>query len=577
MYDLLIKNGLLYDGTGANAYRADIGVVGDRIARIGDLRGQEAAQVIDATGKAVTPGFIDPHSHADLSILINPSMEAYLMQGVTTVVGGNCGHSMGPIGSEIYRSAIIDFPLTFAAEPKYFDLVSLLLPREAAAKAWQGLYGIELDWHSFGDYIDTCNRHGMDANIAPLVGYSAVRNAVMGADCMREATPEELDRLAQIVADSMEAGAFGLSTGLDPQYVPGPYATDEETIRMLKIVRAHDGIFTSHTFNVGPDGVGGRMEGYKKMLTQAKAAGVRANVSHVHLLGMAATPEDAVQAARDTLAYFEQMQQEGLDLSYDVIPTADAIDFTIPYFAFFLRPFVLMSGSRAHLAENFRVGDFRQMVRTVLQSGMYPSLDPSQPLNYYGMLAITRHTDARCIGKSFAALAADRRVDPLELMMDLFAQDPDMAVGMGSAGFTAANDLLCSHPMAMPCSDGFSCTKDTNLTANAELPLYPNPMNLSFIPRFLLRSSRPRFEDTVRQASGLVAERFGIRDRGVLRVGAFADIVVLDRDKLRCYDEAENALQYPDGFEHVIVNGIPTIANKRHLGACAGRMLRKSD
>ena len=577
MLDLLIQNGLLYDGTGADAYRADIGVAGDRIVRIGDLRGQAARQVIDATGKAVTPGFIDPHSHADLSILIHPSMEAYLMQGITTVVGGNCGHSMGPIGSEIYRSAIVDFPLTFAAEPKYFDLVSLLLPKDTAARTWQALYGIELDWNTFGDYIDTCNRHGMDANIAPLVGYSAVRNAVMGRDCMREATSEELDRLARAVQDSMDAGAFGLSTGLDPQYVPGSYATDAETIRMLQIVRAYDGIFTSHTFNVGPDGSGGRMEGYQKMLRQAMAAGVRANVSHVHLLGMAATPEDAVQAARNTLAYFTQMQREGLDLSYDVIPTADAIDFTIPYFAFFLRPFVLMSGSRAHLAENFRVGDFRQMVRTVLQSGMYPSLDPNQPLNYYGMLTVTRHTDAACIGKSFAALASERGSDSLDVMMDLFAQDPDMAAGIGGANFTAANDLLCSHPMAMPCSDGFSCAKDTNFTANSELPLYPNPMNLSFIPRFLLRSNRPRVEDPVRQASGFVAERFGIRDRGVLREGAFADIVILNRDQIRYYDETESEMQYPDGFEHVIVNGAPTIAHKHHLGTRSGRMLRKTD
>lgn len=577
MYDLIIQNGLIYDGTGADAYRADIGIVGDRIAHIGNLQGESAKKMIDAAGKAVTPGFIDPHSHADLSILTHPSMEAYLMQGVTTVVGGNCGHSMGPIGDEIYRSAIVDFPLTFAAEPKYFDLVSLLLPKEAAARAWRDIYGIELDWHSFADYVETCNRHGMDANIAPLVGYSAVRNAVMGADCMREATPEEQDRLEKLVKESMEAGAFGLSTGLDPQYLPGPYASDEETIRMLKIVREYNGIFTSHTFNVSPDGTGGRMEGYQKMLSQAKAAGVRANVSHVHLMGMAATAEEAVTAARNTIAYFEQMRRDGLDLSYDVIPTAEAIDFTIPYFAFFLRPFVLMSGSRAHLAENFRVGDFRQMVRTVLQSGMYPALDPKQPMNYYGMLSITRHTDASCIGSTFAALAARRGTDPLELMMDLFEQDPDMAVGMGPAGFTAANDLLCSHPMAMPSSDGFSCTKDTNLTTNAELPLYPNPMNLSFIPRFLLRSAHPRFEDTVRQASGFVAQRFNIADRGVLKVGAFADVVVLDRNQLRCYDEAENALQYPDGFEYVIVNGVVTIEHKHHLGARAGRMLRKSD
>jgi N-acyl-D-amino-acid deacylase len=575
VYDLVIRNGRIVDGTGQDAYVADIGVRADKIVAIGDLWSETAVCEIDATGRVVTPGFIEPHCHADLFVLMNPRMEAYLMQGVTTVVGGNCGHSMAPMGDEVYRSAIVDFPVTFAAHPQYFDQITLILPRPVASKAIEELYGICLDWHSFSEYRDKCNNAGMDCNIAPLAGYSAIRHAVMGMDCMREATADELNKIADAVEDCMEAGAFGLSTGLDPSYVPGMFATDDETIRMLQIVKNHDGIFTSHTFNVGPDGRGGRMEGYEKMLCQAKLAGVRANVSHVHVIGMATTAEGSLQAARDTLAYFEKMKGEGVDLSYDVIPSPANIDFTIPYFAFFLRPFVLMSGSRHQLAKNFTVSDFRQMVHTVIEAGMYPALDSTQPMNYFSLLSVTVHKNPVHIGKNLAAYAEEKGMASLDLVMDLFAEDPDMAADLNSESFDEANELLCRNPMAMPCADGFSCSNDTNFTGDDELPLYPNPMTFSYIPRYILKHGKQRFEDTIRQITGFVADRFGIPDRGVLQVGNYADIVVLDKDKLHGYDEDENPLQYPEGFHHVIVNGIPVIENKRHLDAMPGRMLTK--
>ena len=575
MYDILIKNAVIYDGTGADAFTGSVAVKDGRIAAVGDAGGT-AAHVIDAAGRALTPGFIDPHSHADLSALMYPGMEAYLLQGVTTVVGGNCGHGMAPMGGELYRSAVIDFPLTQAVKPSYFQLVSLLLPRAGAEKAAKELFGIDMHWHSLGEYIDECNSRGLGANIAPLAGYSAIRNAVMGSDCMREATPEELDRLEALVEDCMRQGAFGLSTGLDPQYIPGLFATDSETVRMLRVVRRYGGVFASHTFNVGPDGTGGRMEGYEKMLSQALAAGVRANVSHVHLLGMASTGDGALAAARATLAYFSEMRAKGLDLSYDVIPTPVAIDFTIPYFAFFIRPFVLMAGSRQRLAEAFRVEDFRAAVHAIIGAGLYPALDAKIPGNYFGLLSVTRHRDASLIGKTFTQLASERGAEPLDVMMDIFAADPDMEAGMGSADFTEANDLLCAQDMAMPCSDGFSCAADTNFTADAEVPVYPNPMNVGYAARFLTRYAG-RFEDAVRKASGLVAERFNISGRGLIRPGFHADLVLLDRSRLRSYDETDTPLRSPDGIDLVLVGGAVAAENGRVTGSRTGRMLRRGE
>jgi N-acyl-D-amino-acid deacylase len=214
------------------------------------------------------------------------------------------------------------------------------------------------------------------------------------------------------------------------------------------------------------------------------------------------------------------------------------------------------------------------MVRLVIKE-MYPTFDPEQPVNYYPLFVINRHKNPAHIGKNMALYAQELGVDALELMMDLFAEDPDMCANVSMAGFAEANDILSRHPMAMPCADGMCCSKDTNFNFSDEIPLNPNPMTLSFIPRYILVHGKPRFEDTIRQISGFVAERFRIPKRGFLKEGYFADIVVLDREKLKSYDMDENPLQYPDGFEHVIVNGVPTIENKRHLDAKAGRMLRK--
>ena len=580
MYDVIIRNGFIADGTGRDAYKADIAVSGDRIARIGDLSGETAKKEIDAAGRYVTPGFIEPHSHTDLSVLFWPQMTNYLEQGVTTTVGGNCGHSYGPIGDELYRAAIVDTKVGFEVSGEYFSNVTLLMPKEPAGKALKKHYGVDLDWHSFGEYIDKCNRAGMCANIVPLAGYSAIRGSVMGLDCCREATPEELDRIEALTEQCMQEGAFGLSTGTDPNYVPGPFATKEETVRMLKVVARYGGIFASHTRNYDmASGTPDRMGGYHDMLEEALEAGVRANVSHVHTLGMGTNDEENAAAARDTLAYFEEMAAKGLDLSYDVIPSPYSMDLTVPYFAAFLRPFVLFAGGRHQLAEQLRAKDVRRMIHAVVDAGLYPVLDPKfQMGNIYPILTVSRHRSCpEAIGLSLLEWTNKTGADPLDAVLDLFAADPDMGCDMALPDAVTANEILCRHPMAMPCADGFSGDKDTDFGITGDLAMLANPMNLSCMIRWLLLHGKERFEDSVRQITSYPAERFGIPDRGTLAEGCFADIVVLNRDALGSHDREENPLQYPEGIDYVFVNGQLTIDHKVQIpGVMAGRMLKKS-
>jgi N-acyl-D-aspartate/D-glutamate deacylase len=324
------------------------------------------------------------------------------------------------------------------------------------------------------------------------------------------------------------------------------------------------------------DGTGGRMDGYRTMIEQAKAARVRTNISHVHVLGMSGEDDGGLKAAGETLRYFEEVISGGLDLSYDIIPSPYSTDYTVPYLAFFLRPFLLMSGSREKLAKNFSVPDFRLMVHNVIKDGMYPVFDEAQPMNYFELLTVLRHKDDGYVGKTLMEVASLREQSALDAMMDLFTEDPDMAANVSMSNYGEAVDLLVRQPMAMVCADGMCCTKDTNFTGDAEMPLLPNAMTLSFIPRYILSYGEPRFEDTIRRISGFVAERFGIAGRGIIKEGNFADVVVLDRKNLYSYDRDEQFLQYPDGFDHVIVNGTPVVETKVHLKTSPGKMLRKN-
>ena len=578
MFDVIIKNGMIVDGTGNTAYKADIGICGDKITKIGDLQNETSKQLIDANNKYVTPGFIEPHSHCDLSVLFYKDFTNYLEQGVTTVVGGNCGHSYGPVGDELYRSAIVDSKVSFEAAPEYFSNVTLLLPKKAGAKALKHQYGIDMDWHSFGEYIDRCNKNGMAANIVPLVGYSAIRGTVMGMDCCREATTEELDKLEALTEKCMKEGAFGISTGTDPNYVPGPFATKEETVRMLKVVKKYNGIFASHTRNYDlKTGKPDRMGGYKDMLEEALEAGIRANVSHVHTLGMGTTAEENAQAARDTLAYFEEMEQKGLDLSYDVIPSPYSMDMTVPYFAAFLRPFVLLCGSREKLAEALRAQDVRKMIRTLASSGNYPVLDDNNiPTSIYPVLIIRKHkTRKEAIGKTFITYAKELNQQPLDVALDLFIEDPDMRADMALPDAGLSNEILCRHRLAMPCADGLSTSFDTNIGLNEDLAMLPNPMNMSCMIRWLTKHPKETFEKSIHQITGYVADRFNIKERGILKEGYYADITILDKNNLYSHDEEDNPLQYPEGIDYVLVNGSLTIDHKKQLpNVYAGKMLK---
>ncbi len=576
MFDILIKNGTICDGTGEPCYKADIGIEGDRITYIGTDPAKTAEAVIDAEGKTITPGFIDTHTHADLSLLMEPAMEPFVKQGVTTVVTGNCGYSMAPQGDETFYCFSMNQKYQELAGADSGDPLPLIYERKQAAEAFEKMYGVKADWKTFKEYNSLCDKGPLGCNVAPLVGYSAVRTAVMGKDCCREATEDEVRRMEQAVEDAMQEGAFGMSTGRDPAYLPGPFATDEEIHKMVKIVAKHGGVFASHTANYDDEGRENRMGGYEEMLRQAEGTGVKVHVSHVHVMNMAADEKGAAQAAEKTLAYFDRAKDSGVDLTFDVIPSPSCCNFTLTSFGYYLKPLVLMAGGQKELAELWQTEAFRKKLYNMLEEGQLPALDINAEDNLLAELCVLKHKNPLYVGKYIPQCAEIMGKEPFDAAMEMFCEDLEMVADFIAPVLGDSVDILCRSDYAMPCSDGFGFSKETNLTGCDEAPAYPNSMNIGLIPRYLTRYGGGDFEKAVYKASGLPAQRFGIEKRGVLKEGNFADLVILDRDNLHSFDEEENPLQDPEGISYVLVNGKVAFGPDGLAKNGTGRILRKT-
>ena len=404
------------------------------------------------------------------------------------------------------------------------------------------------------------------------MGHSAIRCAVMGMDCRREPTEDELRAMEALTRECMEQGAFGFSTGRDPTYLPSCLADDGEIVRLLKAVGEYGGIFTSHTSNFTPEGDFSASAGYDEFFRQAKAAGVRFNLSHVQLTSE--EPSEAMREAASLRDRFESLRAGGADFSYDIIPVSDVGFILCPYLASMFAPVVRIAGTRKRFSECLAAADFRQMVRTLAASGMMPSIDTSRSDGIFARIYLTGF-DPMLDGRPIAALARERGADPLDAAMDILATNPDARISMGFQPCTGAHDELIYSAIAMPCLDGSSTDKDADTSLTPELPERPAPFYFNGFIRYLTHENPMGFEQRVRQMTSYAAERFGIRGRGVLRPGYAADIVVLDRERLRSYEDDWDEPKYPDGIDYVLVNGVVTIDHKKRIGA-AGRVLRKS-
>jgi N-acyl-D-amino-acid deacylase len=542
VFDILIKNGRLVDGAGNPWFNADIGIAKGRITRIGKIADVKAETIIDAFGLIVSPGFIDIHTHSDLALLINPRAESKIRQGVTTEVVGNCGSSAAPVRKETLRFLKDEWG------------------PEAGSVGW--------DWSSMGDYLQRLEKQGISQNVASLVGHGTVRIAVMGVE-NRSPSSRELGDMKTLLRQSMEEGCYGLSSGL--VYLPGCYARTSELIELCKVVASYRGFYTSHTRGERETIV----DSLKEAIRIGEEAGVPVQVSHN-------CPKYGAHGRfEEQSEVYEKARARGVDVTFD----NDAHTDFNPRLSQALPQWVQAGGNKK-MVQRLREDKNRQKIKkeTVEEESPGPGYVGLVKHNRWDRIILfncKRNKDL--VGKSLEEIAAVRGKDPFDVFLDLIIEEE----GDASALFNYIDEddirTVLKHPLMMVCSDGaalapYGILGGIDGYSPCSYGEYPY-----ILERYVKKEKILALHEAIRKMTSFPAQRLGLRDRGLLREGMWADIVIFNIDAIR--DRATNGFpysfplrnyphKYPEGIEYVIVNGQIVVQKGRHMAIFPGKVLR---
>jgi len=520
---ILIQGGTLCDGTGRAPVAADVLVQGEHVAVVGRLGHVEAAQTIDASGRVVCPGFIDPHNHSDLSIFADPTAKNYVAQGVTTLVVGNCGSSPAPV-TDVNREAIHE-----------------LLWGEASKS-------VPIKWSSFSEYLTELEGLRKSVNIVALVGHGTVRAAVMGCEA-REATGREVGEMEALVTEAMEAGAAGMSLGL--MYVPGMYAGREELVRLAKVVGKYGGVLATHMRNEGA----GLIESVIEVISIAREAGAALEISHLKAAG-----RSNWGLARKALTLIEYYVWRGTDVSADAYP----YDASSTFLSALLPGWVRAGGAEALLRRLKEPGTIERL-REELKAGLM-----GERFIKWGDVIISSSPSMRELeGLSLVDAARELGVDPLSAVVEVLTADKGLTEVIIRAMDPEEVAEVIAHPLVAVGSDGLVIPEPKGK---------PHPRSYGTFPRVLGRLVRERkvmsLPEAVRKMTSLPARKFGLLDRGLIRPGMKADIVVFDPIVINDTATYEEPIREPEGVMHVIVNGEPVLMNGEHTSRKPGILVR---
>jgi N-acyl-D-amino-acid deacylase len=524
MLDVVVRGGTVYDGTGAPPRLADVGIAGDRIVAVGQLDGAEAGASIEASGLAVSPGFINILSHSYLSILHDPRSLGELTQGVTTEVFGE-GMSMGPLTPELKQILEED----------------------------RGDLDYEVSWWRLSEYLHHVESRGATQNVASFIGTGTLRANVVGYED-RLATPAELDRMESLVREEMADGALGLGSALI--YPPGSYAPTTELESLCKAASDYDGLYASHLRSEG----GELLDAVEELITICERAQIRGEVFHLKAAGRPHWPLMAPAIAR-----LEKARAAGMPITADVYPyTASSTGLTS------VIPARYHEGGRNELYRRLSDPATRAQIRHELEGqGRWADVSGAEDVLILGV----REKANRCYqGHTLAEVAKMMGTDPIEATFNLIASDRSR---ISTAFFSMSEDNLrmaLRRPWVAISSDGVSMAPEG---AFLHSPTHPRAYG-SFarvLGHYVREEGVLTLEDAIRRMSGLPASTLGLRDRGRLGEGSFADVVVFDPATISDRATFADPHRLSAGVSHVLVNGQLTLREGQWTGARAGRAL----
>jgi N-acyl-D-amino-acid deacylase len=531
-FDLVIRNGHVIDGTGSPWYSGDIAIHNGRIVAIGrvELRQAKAAKVIDARGLTVAPGFIDMLGQSELTILVNPHLPSKIFQGITTEITGE-GNSVAPLADAVVRD-----------DRTAYDH-----------------FHITPDWTTFRQYFARLEKQGLGINLASYVGATQVRRMVLG-DEDRAPNGSELERMKQLVREAMQDGAVGLSTAL--QYAPAPYATTEELIALASESATMGGIYATHMRSEG-DAITTAIDEVIRISREAK---IPAEIWHLKTAG-----KTNWGRMPEIVAQIEKARQSGVDI------TADTYAYTAWFntFSAFIPPWA-HDGGDAKLIERLKDPAQRARIRKEMLTpstawdNEWQEIDGPQAI----LVSVVHNPKLLPLqGKTIAEIAKLWNKDPIDTIFDLLIED-DAFTSVAVFGMSEPDVALAlAQPWVSICNDSQGTAPDGLLGGE-----HPHPRAYGTFPHILRKYVREEhklsLEEAIRKFSALPAQRMRLADRGVLKNGMWADIVIFDPATIRDKATFEKPNQLSEGMQYVLVNGVPVIENGKQTDALPGKVLR---
>lgn len=529
-YDLVIRNGRIVDGTGSPWYSGDVGIRDGRIAAIGHLGDTPARRTIDAAGKVVAPGFIDMLGQSELSILVDPRLPSKIHQGITTEITGE-GGSIAPLDDAML----------------------------AADKAGYEQYRVTPDWRTIGEYFARLEKQKIGINFATYVGATQVRRMVLG-DENRQPSAADLDRMRALVREAMEQGAVGVSTSL--QYPPAPYASTEELIALASEAARHGGVYATHMRSEG--------EGILAALDEAVRIGREARIP-VEIWHLKAAGKPSWGRMKEVVAKIEEARRSGVDVA------ADTYAYTAWYnsFSAFIPPWAHDGGAKK-LVERLRDPATRARIRKDMEtpSAAWDNEWQEIPGPEAVILCTVQNPALRpLVGKTLADAAKERGQDPIDTLFDILVED-NAYTAVAVFGMSEPDvSLALVQPWVSINNDSEGTSTEGLLGRN-----HPHPRAYGTFPRILRKYVREEkkltLEEAIRKFTALPAQRMRLADRGVLKAGLWADVVVFDPETVRDLATFENPNQLSVGMDYVLVNGVPVIDGGKMTGELPGKVLR---
>jgi N-acyl-D-amino-acid deacylase len=533
----LIKNGKIIDGTGNPWFKADLLIENAKIKKIDpDIDDIDVDEQIDASGLIVSPGFIDIHTHSDSTVLSSRG-ENVLTQGVTTHVVGNCGFSMTPINPNMDKD-----------DETMKTFITMI-----------GGGNAEFLFYNLSDYLNGLKQKGIPINIAPMIGHSMLRIYFMGLE-NRDPSSKELENMKDLLDEQMKFGAFGLSTGLD--YPPGSFSKTDEIIELCKVVSKYNGLYTTHFRGFAL----GLVKATKEAIEIGKS-GIPVQINHFKPFGFLRGD------IRKAYKYVEKAREEGLDITFDVFPHASNSTFLFAL----MPPWVYLSKEKIDVP---RAIDTLKRTKTdnELKNKIYGDIDvivesflKIKKKEDWVKVYINAPKSQKYNGKNVYQNSIEHNMDPRQVLIEVLIEQDGAVSGTYLSMTEEDNIVTITHPLTMFASDGRIIPEDSEYFPNP----YANGTFTQVLGKYVREEKLLTLHDAIRRMTSYPAQKLGIKDRGMLKEGYWADIAIFDDQMIIDKATYENPRLLSEGVEYVFVNGVLALKNGKVTGVKAGMALRK--